>query len=120
MGPVMQRTPPILDSLIKIQKKVVRDVTFSSYTESSKPLYQKLEILNGKQLNNQQTILFMVDLFNNKLPYYFRDIYILKSQLHSYATRRNNNIHKQFYRKNYGYYSIQSVKRICGILYQKI
>ena len=48
MGPVMQRTPPILDSLIKIQKKVVRDVTFSSYTESSKPLYQKLEILNGK------------------------------------------------------------------------
>ena len=42
------KEPPILDSLIKIQKKVVRDVTFSSYTESSKPLYQKLEILNGK------------------------------------------------------------------------
>ena len=35
----------------------------------------------------------MIDLFNNKLP------------LH--ATRRHNNIYKQFYRTNYGYYSIQ-------------
>ena len=49
----------------------------------------------------------MIDLFNNKLPYNFRDIYILNSQLHSHATRRSNNKHKQFYRTNYGYYSIQ-------------
>ena len=95
-------------------------MTFSSYTESSKLLFQKLEILNVYQLTNQQTLLFMVDLFNNKLPYYFRDIYILNSQLHSYATRRSNNVHKQFYRTNYGYYSMQSVKGICGILYQQI
>ena len=49
----------------------------------------------------------MIDVFNNKLPYNFRDICILNSQLHSYATRRSNNIHKQFYRTNYGSYSIQ-------------
>ena len=49
-----------LDSLIKIQKKVVHVITFSLYTESSKPLFQKLEILNVKQLNNRQTVLFMV------------------------------------------------------------
>ena len=54
---MMQRT---LDSLIKIQKKVVHVITFSLYTESSKLLFQKLEILNVKQLNNRQTILFMV------------------------------------------------------------
>ena len=46
--------------------------------------------------NNQQTILFMIDLFNNKMSYNFRDIYILNNQLHSYATRQGNNIHKQF------------------------
>ena len=106
MGPVMQRMPLILDSLIKIQKKVVRVITFSLYTESSKPLYQKLEILNGKQLNNQQTILFMVDLFN-KLRHNFTFFYILNSQLHLYAIQQRNNIHKQFYRTNYGRYSIQ-------------
>ena len=38
----------------------------------------------------------MIDVFNNKLPYNFRDICILNSQLHSYATRRSNNIHTQF------------------------
>ena len=41
---------------------------FSSYTKSSKLLFQKLEILNVNQLNNQQTILFVIDLFNSKLP----------------------------------------------------
>ena len=49
----------------------------------------------------------MIDLFNNKLPYNLRDIYILNSELHLHATKRSNNIHKQFYRTNYGYYSIQ-------------
>ena len=44
-----------LDSLIKIKKKVVRVITFSSYTESSKPPFQKLEILNVNQLNHKQT-----------------------------------------------------------------
>ena len=64
-----------LDSLIKMQKKVGRVITFSSHTESSLPLFQKLEILNVEQLNNQQTVS------------------ILNSQLHSYVTRRSNNIH---------------------------
>ena len=32
------------DSLIKTQKKVVLVITFSSYTESSKPLIQKLDM----------------------------------------------------------------------------
>ena len=41
---------------------------FSSYTESSKLLFQKLEILNVNQLNNQQTIIFFIDLFDSKLP----------------------------------------------------
>ena len=41
---------------------------FLSFTESSNLLFQKLEILNVNQLNNQQTILFVIDLFNSKLP----------------------------------------------------
>ena len=48
-----------IDSLIKIEKKVVRVITFSSYTESSKPLFQELEILNVNQLTNKQTISFL-------------------------------------------------------------
>ena len=60
-----------LDSLIKMQEEVVRVITFPSYTESSKPLFQNWEILNDEQLNNQQTI--------------------LNSKLYSYATRRSNN-----------------------------
>ena len=82
--------------MTRLQKKVVRVITFFLHTESSKPLFQKLEILNFDQLKNQLTILFMIDLFNNKLPHNFRDIYIMNSQLHSYATRPSNNIHKRY------------------------
>ena len=43
-----------LDSLqVKIQKKGVRVITFSSYTELSKPLFQKLEIPNFSNVINQ-------------------------------------------------------------------
>ena len=42
-----------LDSLIKIQKKGVRVITFASYTELSKPLFQKLEIPNFSIVINQ-------------------------------------------------------------------
>ena len=43
-----------LDSLqIKIQKKGVRVITFSPYTELSKPLFQKLEIPNFSNVINQ-------------------------------------------------------------------
>ena len=100
-----------------MQKKVVCIINFSSHTESSKSLFQKLQILNVDQINNQQTILFMTDLFNNKLPYNFRDIYILNSQLYPYAIRRSNNIHKQFYRTNYGYCSIHCEGKSCGTLF---
>ena len=37
----------------------MRVITFSSYIESSKPLFQKLDILNVNQLNNKQTISFL-------------------------------------------------------------
>ena len=39
-----------LDSLIKMQEEVVRVITFPSYTESSKPLFQNWEILNDEQI----------------------------------------------------------------------
>ena len=62
----------------------------------------------------------MIDLFNNKLPYNFRDIYILNSQLHLHATRRNNNIHKQFTEQTTAIIQYSVKGRICGTLYQTI
>ena len=39
-----------LDPLVKLQKKYLRIITFSSYLEHTEPLFQDLEILNFKQL----------------------------------------------------------------------
>ena len=39
-----------LDPLVKLQKKCLKIITFSSYLEHTEPLFQNLEILNFKQL----------------------------------------------------------------------
>ena len=39
-----------LDPLVKLQKKCLGIITFSSYLEHTEPLFQNLEILNFKQL----------------------------------------------------------------------
>ena len=39
-----------IDPLIKLQKKCLRIITFSNYLAHTKPLFQKLEILNFKKL----------------------------------------------------------------------
>ena len=83
-------------------------ITFSSYTESSKPLFQELEILNVNQLTNKQTISFLwltyliiscriiLEIFAFWIVNFIR-------MLHGEAII----LHTQFYRTNYGYYSIQ-------------
>ena len=39
-----------LDPLVKLQKKCLRIITFSSYLEHTEPLFQNLKILNFQKL----------------------------------------------------------------------
>ena len=48
-----------LHKLMNIQKKIIRLMTFKSYTEHSEPLFNKLNILSIKKINDFLTSLFM-------------------------------------------------------------
>ena len=48
-----------LQKLMNIQKKIMRLMTFKSYSEHSEPLFNKLYILNIKKINDFLTSLFM-------------------------------------------------------------
>ena len=69
--------PTRLKSIPNIQKKLVRIMTFSSYQEKSKPLFQSLKILDRYELNKYLIALFMYSHFSNNLPKYFNKYFIL-------------------------------------------
>ena len=97
--------PTRLEKLFKLQKKILRIITFSSYTAPSLPLFDKLDLLNIHQINDLLISSFSFSLNNNVLPPYFDDFCIENFKVHSYNTRGSKQFHKTFSRTNYGKYS---------------
>ena len=60
-----------LTKLHKVQKKDIRLMMFSTYCENSKPLYQKLQVLNVSQLYNFLACLFMYNYRDKKIAIEF-------------------------------------------------
>ena len=88
--------PTRLEKLLKVQKKILRIITFSSYTAPSIPLFDKLDLLNIHQINDLLISSFSFSLNNNVLPPYFDDFCIENFKVHSYNTRRSKQLHKTF------------------------
>ena len=51
--------PSRLDALYKVQKKIIRIITFSKYQQESRKLFISLQLLNIHELNYYQIGLFM-------------------------------------------------------------
>ena len=97
--------PTRLEKLFKLQKKILRVITFSSYTATSLPLFKKLHILNIHQINDLLISSFSFSLNNSILPSYFDDFCIENFKVHSYNTRGSKQLHMTFNRTNYGKFS---------------
>ena len=77
-----------LHKLMNIQKKIIRLMTSKSYTEHSEPLFNKLNTLSIKKINNFLASLFMFRYHNlNNLPKYFTNYYVTNNKIHDHITR---------------------------------
>ena len=90
-----------LDSIRKIQKKIIRLIMFAEYKEHTTPLFIRLSMLQLDDINLQVTALFMFRFFNNMLPDSFTDYFMLNRELHHYNTRLSACVHKNYARTNY-------------------
>ena len=97
-----------LELLFKLQKKILRIITFSPYNTPSLPLFNKLEILNIHQINDLLIFSFSYNLVNNALPPYFNNFCIINAELHNYYTRSSRKPHKTFNKTNYSVYSTRN------------
>ena len=89
-----------LVKIYKLQKKLVRIITFKEYNHSSKPLFDNLKILNVYQINYYTIAMLMRQFSNNQLPNSLKNIFRTNEQVHSHNTRSNKKLHKPCIKTN--------------------
>ena len=85
-----------LEKIFKVQKKYCRLITFSEFRAHSKPLFVNLNLLNVYEIYKYQLSCYMYRLRNGQLPDTYN--FITNADVHSYDTRRKNDIRKDKHR----------------------
>ena len=85
-----------------IQKKIVRLMTFKSYSDHTEPIFTDLKILNLFKLNEYLISSFMFQYFHmHNLPEIFTEYFVTNKDIHNYNTRNASLLHKKCNRTNY-------------------
>ena len=79
-----------LNRIIILQKKIIRIISKVSFNAHTSVLFKEQEILNFSDIYLYQIGKFMYLFKRGLLPNYFRDMFTLASQIHSYNTRNSS------------------------------
>ena len=82
----------ILNKILRIQKKYCRIITFSKFTEHSRPLFVRLSILSVYDTYKYQLLIHVYKEVRNISPI-GRKYYVENSRIHKYHTRQDSNLH---------------------------
>ena len=83
-----------LEKIMRKQKKYCRLITFSKFTEHSRPLFVKLSILNVYEIYKYQLLTHVYKSYNRlNANTYSQQYYITNSNIHHYNTRQKDNLH---------------------------
>ena len=77
----------IIKPLLRMQKKVIRLITFSDFDAHTSPLFFQLKLLKLQDHIKLQTLYFMHQFFIDKLPKIFDSFFIKTSDKHNVNTR---------------------------------
>ena len=99
----------IIKPLFLLQKRTVRIITFSFYTEHTNPLFKSLNLVKLYDLVKISTAIFMFKFHNHILPTNFNSFFTPVNQVHYYNTRLSSNYSYSLSkpRTNYGLFNIR-------------
>ncbi len=92
-----------LDPLIKMQKKIIRIITFSTYSAHSEPLFVELKILPIKKLVLQRIALQMFKFHHGTLPFVISNLFRTNDSVHEYNTRNKHSLRQPLAKREYMY-----------------
>ena len=98
-----------LQPLFHLQKKAIRIITFSSFTEHSSPLFKGLNVLKLSDIITLQLAVFMYKFHNQLLPSVFDTFLNPVGNIHCYNTRLSSRMTYAIpkARTNYGILNIR-------------
>jgi len=79
--------PTTLDPLFKLQKKVMRVITFSNFDERSSPLFKRLNVIKLNDIAFLYISVFMYKYHHSLLPTAFNNFFTKVRDVHKYNTR---------------------------------
>ena len=85
-------------------------MNFKFYFEHTKPLFQKLKILNIFKINDYLSCLFIYRFKHlQNLPEFFNGYFIQNNEVHHYNTRNSNKLHVNYSRTDYEKHTIYAI-----------
>ena len=98
-----------IKKVIILQKKAIRIITFSPFSEHTNPLFKQLNLLKFTDIVNLHTALFMYQYHSKKLPKVFDNFFHPTSKTHQHNTRHaaKNSYYLPKIRTNYGKFNIR-------------
>ena len=87
-----------LDKVVKIQKKLVRIISNSSFNAHTDPIFKDLNFLKFSHINKYMTGIFMFKIINNIMPPIFQNIFTHVFNIHNYSTRQSTKLYIPRYR----------------------
>ena len=101
--------PTNLKSIITLQKKATRIITFAKFDAHTSLLFYELKLLKFSDLIFLQRAMFMFEYQQNLTPPAFANFFVPVSKIHNYNTRLSSR--KSYYipavRTNYGKFSLR-------------
>ena len=82
-----------LTKLGKLQDKIMRIITYSTYKAHSDSLYNALKLLKIKDIHKLSIGIFMFKYINSELPDIFISMFKCRHQVHNYNTRQSHHLH---------------------------
>lgn len=92
-----------LNPILKLQRKIIRIITFSKFTENIDTKFIELNILPFKKLVIQRIGLQMHRYSNNNLPSEIMNLFTRNEHVHSYNTRRKTDLRHPVGKHEYMY-----------------
>ena len=98
-----------LDPLIKLQKKIIRVITFSQYLAHTNDLFVKLQILPFKKLIIHRIGLQILKNHLGYIPKAVENLFITNSDIHKYNTRNGDKMRSAYGKQDLMYSNFRFV-----------
>lgn len=98
----------LLNSLFKLQKRVIRNINQTHYISHTAPLFIDSNTLTLYDLYKYQLGIFMYKFHHGLLPPAFNNFYTCNSSYHTYNTRSMNMLHHPYSRTSLNHSQIRS------------